>query len=155
MTRAADASLQAELVRRQRMLAEAKATTGDATMDVSSYQRHYAAGDVAEPMPHLFVVADEFAELKAQEPDFMDGLVSAARIGRSLGVHLVLATQKPTGVVSDQIAANSRFRVCLKVADAADSKEMIRRPDAAQLKGPGRLILLVGYDERLCLGQAA
>ncbi len=149
------ASLEAELVRRQGMLAEAKRVTGDGTMDIISYQRHWAAGDVREPMPHLFVVADEFAELKQQEPEFMDGLVSAARIGRSLGVHLVLATQKPTGVVSDQIAANARFRVCLKVADAADSKEMIRRDDAARLEGPGRLILLVGYDERLALAQAA
>lgn len=127
------ASLRAELVRRQALLAGAKRTTGDATMDVSSYQRHFAAGELSEPMPHLFVVADEFAELKAQEPEFMDGLVSAARIGRSLGVHLVLATQKPTGVVSDQIQANSRFRVCLRVADAADSREVIRRPDAAAL----------------------
>lgn len=149
------ASIQAELVRRQALLAEAKRVTGDATMDISSYQRHYAAGELFEPMPHLFVVADEFAELKQQEPEFMDGLVSAARIGRSLGVHLVLATQKPSGVVSDQIQANSRFRCCLRVADAADSKEMIRRPDAAALEGPGRFILLVGYDERLCLAQAA
>ena len=149
------ASLRAELVRRQALLAGAKRTTGDATMDVSSYQRHFAAGELSEPMPHLFVVADEFAELKAQEPEFMDGLVSAARIGRSLGVHLVLATQKPTGVVSDQIQANSRFRVCLRVADAADSREVIRRPDAAALEGPGRFLLLVGYDERYVLGQAA
>ncbi|WP_156900990.1 FtsK/SpoIIIE domain-containing protein, partial [Olsenella profusa] len=149
------ASIRAELVRRQRMLAGAKRATGDATMDVSSYQRHWAAGDVAEPMPHLFVVADEFAELKQQEPEFLDALVSAARIGRSLGVHLVLATQRPTGVVTDQIQANSRFRVCLRVADAADSKEMVRRPDAAALEGAGRLILLVGYDERLLQAQAA
>ena len=85
----------------------------------------------------------------------MEGLISAARIGRSLGVHLVLATQKPAGVVSDQISANSRFRVCLRVADAADSKEMVRRADAARLEGPGRLLLLVGYDERYVLGQAA
>ncbi len=149
------ASIRAELVRRQRMLAGAKRATGDATMDVSSYQRHWAAGDVAEPMPHLFVVADEFAELKQQEPEFLDALVSAARIGRSLGVHLVLATQRPTGVVTDQIQANSRFRACLRVADAADSKEMVRRPDAAALEGAGRLILLVGYDERLLQAQAA
>ena len=149
------ASLKAELTRRQRMLDEAKGVTGDATMDITSYLRHYRTGDVTEPMPHLFIVADEFAELKQQEPDFMEGLISAARIGRSLGVHLVLATQKPAGVVSDQISANSRFRVCLRVADAADSKEMVRRPDAARLEGPGRLLLLVGYDERYVLGQAA
>lgn len=149
------ASLKAELTRRQRMLDEAKRETGDATMDITSYLRHYRTGDVTEPMPHLFIVADEFAELKQQEPDFMEGLISAARIGRSLGVHLVLATQKPAGVVSDQISANSRFRVCLRVADAADSKEMVRRADAARLEGPGRLLLLVGYDERYVLGQAA
>lgn len=149
------ASIQAELVRRQRMFADAKRLTGDATMDISSYQRHYAAGDLTEPMPHLFLVADEFAELKQQEPEFLDALVSAARIGRSLGVHLVLATQRPTGVVTDQISANSRFRVCLRVADASDSKEMVRRPDAAALEGAGRLIMLVGYDERLITAQAA
>lgn len=149
------ASIQAELVRRQRMFADAKRLTGDATMDISSYQRHYAAGDLTEPMPHLFLVADEFAELKQQEPEFLDALVSAARIGRSLGVHLVLATQRPTGVVTDQISANSRFRVCLRVADASDSREMVRRPDAAALEGAGRLIMLVGYDERLITAQAA
>lgn len=148
-------SLRSELTRRQRLLDKAKQTTGEATMDALSYMRHFIKGDVSVPMPHLFIVADEFAELKQQESDFMEGLISAARIGRSLGVHLVLATQKPTGVISEQIAANSRFRVCLRVADAADSKEMLRRADAATLEGPGRLYLLVGYEERYTLGQAA
>lgn len=148
-------SLRSELTRRQRLLDKAKQITGEATMDALSYMRHFIKGDVSVPMPHLFIVADEFAELKQQESDFMEGLISAARIGRSLGVHLVLATQKPTGVISEQIAANSRFRVCLRVADAADSKEMLRRADAATLEGPGRLYLLVGYEERYTLGQAA
>ena len=148
-------SLRSELTRRQRLLDKAKQITGEATMDALSYMRHFIKGDLSVPMPHLFIVADEFAELKQQESDFMEGLISAARIGRSLGVHLVLATQKPTGVISEQIAANSRFRVCLRVADAADSKEMLRRADAATLEGPGRLYLLVGYEERYTLGQAA
>lgn len=148
-------SLRAELTRRQRLLDEAKRSCAEATMDALSYMRHYLKGDLTEPMPELFIVADEFAEIKQQESDFMEGLISAARIGRALGVHLILATQKPEGVISDQISANSRFRVCLRVATAADSKEMLRRPDAATLEGPGRLYLLVGYDERYTLGQAS
>ena len=78
-------------------------------------------------MPHLFIISDEFAELKAQQPEFMSNLISAARIGRSLGVHLILATQKPSGVVNDQIWSNTKFRVCLKVAETGDSNEIIKR----------------------------
>lgn len=85
----------------------------------------------------------------------MDELISAARIGRSLGVHLILATQKPSGVVNDQIWSNARFKVCLKVADEADSREMIKRTDAAALSQAGRFYLLVGYNEYFALGQAA
>ena len=85
----------------------------------------------------------------------MDNLISVARIGRSLGVHLILATQKPSGVVNDQIWSNTKFRVCLKVQDAADSKEMLKRPEAASLKQTGRFYLQVGYDEYFALGQSA
>ena len=65
----------------------------------------------------------------------MDKLISIARIGRSLGVHLILATQKPAGVVNDQIRSNTKFRVCLKVQDRNDSMDMLKRPEAAELKG--------------------
>lgn len=149
------ASVQSELKRRQALLNAARPAAGGDNVDIYKYQDLYRAGKVGEPCPHLFLVADEFAELKAQEPEFMDELISAARIGRSLGVHLVLATQKPTGVVNDQIWSNSKFKVCLKVADAADSKEMIKRPDAAELVQAGRFYLLVGYNEQFSLGQAA
>ncbi|SCC02641.1 DNA segregation ATPase FtsK/SpoIIIE, S-DNA-T family [Bifidobacterium bohemicum] len=148
-------SIKSELKRRQALFNKACEATGEATMDIGKYISYFRQGVLSEPCPHLFVVADEFAELKQQEPTFLDELVSAARIGRSLGVHLVLATQKPTGVVSDQIASNARFRVCLKVADAADSREMIRRTDAAALTRPGEFYLLVGYDELFTGGQAA
>ena len=84
----------------------------------------------------------------------MSNLISVARIGRSLGVHLILATQKPSGVVNDQIWSNTKFRVCLKVQDASDSKEMIKKPDAASLKEAGRFYLQVGYDEYFVLGQS-
>lgn len=148
-------SIKSELKRRQDMLNKARDITGEATVDIYKYLSYYRQGVLTEPLPHLFIVADEFAELKAQEPEFMDELISAARIGRSLGVHLILATQKPTGVVNDQIWSNSKFKVCLKVADAADSKEMIKRPDAAEIKEPGRFYLLVGYNEYFASGQAA
>ena len=101
------------------------------------------------------IISDEFAELKSQQPDFMDELISTARIGRSLGVHLILATQKPSGVVNDQIWSNSRFRVCLKVQEKSDSNEMIKCPDAALLKNVGRFYLQVGYNELFALGQSA
>ena len=84
----------------------------------------------------------------------MDNLISIARIGRSLGVHLILATQKPSGVVTDQIWSNSKFHICLKVQDEADSKEMLKKPDAAGLKQTGRFYLQVGYDEYFVLGQS-
>lgn len=64
----------------------------------------------------------------------MDQLISTARIGRSLGVHLILATQKPSGVVDDQIWSNSRFKICLKVQEKEDSMAMIKSPDAAMIK---------------------
>lgn len=148
-------SIKSELKRRQDAFNRARDVTGEATMDIYKYLRYYRRGVLMEPLPHLFIVADEFAELKQQEPEFMDELISAARIGRSLGVHLILATQKPTGVVNDQIWSNSRFKVCLKVSDASDSKEMIRRPDAAEITLPGRYYMLVGYNELFCGGQAA
>ena len=148
-------SIKSELKRRQDMFNKARDITGEATVDIYKYLSYYRQGVLTEPLPHLFIVADEFAELKQQEPEFMEELISAARIGRSLGVHLILATQKPSGVVNDQIWSNSRFKVCLKVADAADSKEMIRRPDAAEIKGPGRFYMLVGFNEFFTCGQSA
>ena len=147
-------SIESETKRRQRLFNEARDLTGESTMDIYKYQRLYKEGKLTEPISHLFIICDEFAELKAQQPDFMDNLISVARIGRSLGVHLILATQKPSGVVNDQIWSNTRFRVCLKVQDEADSKEMLKKPDAAHIKQAGRYYLQVGYDEIYSLGQS-
>lgn len=148
-------SIQSELMRRERMFIEAKRCSDEVTMDIYTYQKLYRNKVVSEPMPHLFIIADEFAELKQQQPDFMDQLISAARIGRSLGVHLILATQKPAGVVNDQIRSNTKFRICLKVQDKADSMDMLKRPEAAELKETGRFYLQVGYNEYFALGQSA
>lgn len=147
-------SIDSEVKRRQHMFNIAREKTGESTMDIYKYQRHYHEGDLEEPIPHLFIICDEFAELKSQQPEFMDNLISVARIGRSLGVHLILATQKPSGVVNDQIWSNTKFRVCLKVQDESDSKEMLKRPEAASIKQAGRYYLQVGYDELFELGQS-
>lgn len=148
-------SIQSELRRRQAIFNEAKRVSNEGTMDIYTYQQLYRDGVMSKPIPHLFIISDEFAELKNQQSEFMDQLISTARIGRSLGVHLILATQKPDGVVDDQIWSNSKFRVCLKVQERADSQRMINCPDAAELYQTGRFYLQVGYNELFALGQSA
>lgn len=149
------ASIKSELTHRQTIFKETKARLGESTLDIYDYQKLYRNNQVDEPLPHLFIISDEFAELKQQQPMFMDELISAARIGRSLGVHLILATQKPGGVVNNQIWSNTKFRACLRVQDRGDSMEMLKRPEAAELKQTGRFYLQVGYDEYFALGQSA
>lgn len=148
-------SIQSELRRRQAIFNEARKVSNEGTMDIYKYQQLYRDKVVSEPIPHLFIISDEFAELKTQQPEFMEQLISAARIGRSLGVHLILATQKPSGVVDDQIWSNSKFRVCLKVQEKADSQDMIKCPDAAEISQTGRFYLQVGFNELFALGQSA
>ena len=148
-------SIEAELKRRQKEFNIARNISGESTIDIYKYQKLYHEGVVQKPIPHLFVICDEFAELKTGQPEFMDQLISTARIGRALGVHLILATQKPSGIVNDQIWSNAKFKVCLKVQDKADSKDMIQVPDAAELKQVGRFYLLVGYNDYFAMGQSA
>lgn len=142
-------SIKAELKKRQRLFAEADVN------HIDKYIKKFKAGEVSEPIPHLILIVDEFAELKADQPEFMKELISAARIGRSLGVHLILATQKPSGQVDDQIWSNSRFKLCLKVQDQADSNEVLKSPLAAEIKEPGRAYLQVGNNEIFELFQSA
>ena len=148
-------SINSELKRRQTIFDSTSKKIGVSNIDIYKYQKLYREHKVSEALPHLFIISDEFAELKSQQPEFMSKLISAARIGRSLGVHLILATQKPSGVVDDQIWSNTKFRVCLKVGDKADSMDMLKRPDAAMLKNTGRFYLQVGYNELFELGQSA
>lgn len=143
------ASIKSELARRQRIFSENNVN------HINSYNKLFKLGEVNEPIPHLFLISDEFAELKKEQPEFMKELVSAARIGRSLGIHLILATQKPSGVVDDQIWTNSRFKLALKVQNEADSKEIIKTPDAASITQPGRAYLQVGNNEIYELFQSA
>ncbi|HWI51374.1 MAG TPA: type VII secretion protein EssC [Symbiobacteriaceae bacterium] len=148
LARRALAALKAELKRRQRLLGEAGVT------HIDEYIRLRRQRPGMEPLPHLILVVDEFAELKAEQPEFMRELISAVRVGRSLGVHLILATQKPAGVVDEQIWSNTRFRLCLRVERPGDSQEVLRCPDAALITAPGRAYFQVGNNERFELFQA-
>ncbi len=143
------ASIKSELARRQRVFNDCGVN------NINDYTKIFKKGMADEPLPHLFIVADEFAELKKEQPEFMKELVSAARIGRSLGVHLLLATQKPSGVVDDQIWSNSRFKLALKVQTEADSNEILKTPDAAKITKSGRAYLQIGNNEIYELFQTA
>lgn len=147
--------LEAELRHRERRLRAAGVEDLAAFRRVAS-SAGTAPSDVVEPLPRLVVVVDEFATLAAELPDFVDSLVGIAQRGRSLGVHLVLATQRPSGSVSDHIKANTNLRVCLRVHDGADSRDVIDRPDAAELprRRPGRALARLGPNE-LVVFQAA
>lgn len=134
-------SIKSENRRRQRIFNE------QGVNNINSYTRLYQDGEAAVPIPHLLIVIDEFAELKREEPEFMKELISVAQVGRSLGVHLILATQKPDGTVDDNIWSNTKFRLCLRVQDKKDSAGMLHRPDAAYITQAGRCYLQVGNDE--------
>ncbi len=134
-------SIRAELIKRQEFFAEAGVN------HIDKYIKAYREGKVETALSHLVIIVDEFAELKSEQPEFMKELISTARIGRSLGVHLILATQKPAGQVNDQIWSNSKFKICLKVQTKEDSNEVLKSPLAAEIKEPGRAYLQVGNNE--------
>jgi S-DNA-T family DNA segregation ATPase FtsK/SpoIIIE len=127
LSRRALASLRAELQRRMALL-EGRAR------DLAELRR--VAPDDAPPS--LVIVADEFATLVTEIPDFVAGVVDIAQRGRSLGIHLVLATQRPSGAVNDQILANTNLRIALRVLDAADSTSIIGGREAADIPVPLR-----------------
>ncbi len=132
-------SLAAELHRREHQLANSD------TKDIEDYLA--AKGPNDEPMPRLMIVIDEFAALVAELPDFVKGLVDIARRGRSLGVHLILATQRPAGVVSSEIKSNTNLRIALRVTDGNDSQDVIESKDAAEIakSTPGRGYARLGH----------
>lgn len=139
--RRAMVSIKSENMRRQRVFNE------HGVNNINLYTKLYKNNEASEPIPHLFIIIDEFAELKREEPDFMRELISVAQVGRSLGVHLILATQKPSGTVDDNIWSNSKFKLCLRVQDRQDSVDMLHKPDAAYITQAGRCYLQVGNDE--------
>ncbi|MCB9453089.1 MAG: AAA family ATPase [Anaerolineaceae bacterium] len=101
-----------------------------------------------DPFPHLFIVVDEFAEMINENKEYKNRFDSITRLGRAIGVNLILATQRPSGVVSDQMRANMKLRICLRVETGDDSRELLGRGDAMFLPSgiPGRAYLQVGKD---------
>lgn len=138
--------LEAELRYREQRLREVGAE------DLATFRTRIADGfrvggsRRSEPLPRLLVVVDEFASLAADLPDFLDALVGIAQRGRSLGVHLVLATQRPAGVVTDDIRANATCRIALRVSDPRESVDIIDAADAAGIprSRPGRAVARFG-----------
>lgn len=144
--------LEAELRRRRNLLAG---------RNINQYQRDHLQSKDPQPLPHLFVVIDEFAEMLRNSPDSSSltrRLLSIGATGRSLGVHLVLATQDPSGVVNDELRNNINIRICLRMGSREASTSILRRSDAfdniasAQV---GRAYLQVGNDDRFVLFQVA
>lgn len=125
-------SLDAELTRREHILAASGAPDID---------RHHG-----DPLPRLVIVIDEFRMLAEEQPEALAHLLRIAAVGRSLGVHLVLATQRPGGIVSADIRANVNLRIALRVRDRSDSDDVIGCPDAADLpeSAPGRALASTG-----------
>ncbi|MFI6876829.1 FtsK/SpoIIIE domain-containing protein [Streptomyces sp. NPDC050400] len=147
--------LGAELRRRERRLFEAH------TKDIAEYaelrsQEPEGTEDVLRPLPRLVIVIDEFASLAAEEPGFLQGLVEIARRGRSLGVHLVYATQRPAGVVGPEIRALTNLRIALRLMDTGESLDVIDAPDAAHLSAssPGLALIRTGTSDPLLVQSA-
>jgi S-DNA-T family DNA segregation ATPase FtsK/SpoIIIE len=124
-------ALSAEMKYRQRLLAAAKCP---------SIESYWAAGSPGGPLPRLLIVVDEFARLREEMPDVLAEMTKVTVIGRSVGVHLVLATQRPAGAVTPDIQANTALRLALRVLDAPDSTAVIGIPDAHLIpkSEPGR-----------------
>lgn len=133
-------SLGAELMRREHVLAAADAK------DLPEYQAKRAADPTLAPLPRLLLVIDEFATLVREVPDFVPGLISIAQRGRSLGIHLILATQRPAGVVTADIRANTNLRIALRVTDTSESQDVIDVNDAVDISAttPGRALVRRG-----------
>lgn len=144
--RRALAALKAETQWRQQFLKQMN------VRDITQYHRYYAPTEDYvqrrdyKPLPHLFILVDEFAQLAKDMPDFLHELVRTAQVGRSLGLHLILGTQSPMDVITDEMNDNLQFRICLRVQNIEASRAMLRRPDAAYLPAgwPGRGYFQVG-----------
>ena len=134
-------ALENELNRRKALLNEYGVN------NISNYLKLVREGKAKEDLPYLFVVIDEFAEFKLKFPEFMQAVNSIFAIGRTLGVHIIILTQKPSSVIDDKMNANTRFRWCLKVANSQDSRDMLHHNDAAKITNPGRAYVQVGEDE--------
>jgi len=134
------ASIRAELERRQRINQDTD------VKDIVGYRERNYHHTRQDNYPHLFIIIDEFAEMIALNAEYKQQLDSITRLGRALGVSLLLAAQRPTGV-TDQMRANIKMKLCLRVETKDESNEMLRLPDASYLPSiPGRGYLQIGSE---------
>ena len=126
---------------REKLFKEVSNDFGTPIINLNAYRKAITANTKYPSLAELVIVVDEFAELKRERPEFLEELIVIARVGRSLGIHLILATQKPAGVVNDQIWANTNFRICMRVSDRQDSMEVLHDARAAFLQKPGEFYL--------------
>lgn len=145
-------SFHIECERREKLFTEMSQLINGSIMNVQEYRKQWKEDMELPYLSDLVIIVDEFAELKKLQPEFLDELVSLARIGRSLGLHLILSTQKPGGVVNDQIWSNCSLRICMKVADRQDSYEMLHHDKAMNLREAGSFILQTDDNEIAGIG---
>jgi S-DNA-T family DNA segregation ATPase FtsK/SpoIIIE len=143
-------AIKSELRRRKRLLKGAALDHGVKVENIGDY-RALAARRGLPPLPNLLIVVDEFDEMARGYPEFVAELIRVVKQGRSLGVHLLLATQQPARAVTDEIRSQLKFFLALRLGGADDSREMLLKPDAAFLPTdiPGRAYFRVGGEVRL------
>ena len=139
-------SLNAELHHRERILAAANCS------DLAEMEKKKSPG----APPSLLIVVDEFAALVQEVPEFVEGMVNVAQRGRSLGLHLILATQRPGGVITPQVRANTNLRIALRMADESESSDVVNSPIAADIERsiPGRGVARIGPKELITFQSA-
>lgn len=136
-------ALAGEMNRRQEMLRAA----GN-VVSVAAYQRARRAGAQLAALPVLFIIVDEFTELLAQQPDFADMFAAIGRLGRSLGMHLLLASQRLDEGRLRGLESHLSYRVCLKTLTVNESRVVLGTPDAYQLPNtPGAAYLRSAADD--------
>ncbi len=134
-------SFQNTVIHRQKMISKMNEMSDEYVSDITTYRRLLKKYPNMVNIPELIIVIDEFAELKRIRPDFLDDLISISRIGRSLGIHLILCTQKPNGIISDEIWANCSFQIALKVSEQKELEEILRCKVDTYLDEPGEFLL--------------
>lgn len=145
-------SFQNECKYREECISKMNKLSESTIMNINDYRSHYQLGFDLPKLPDLVIVVDEFAELKRLYPDFLSDLISISRIGRSLGIHLILCTQKPAGSISEDIWSNCTFKICLKVNEKRDSQEVIHSNDAYELNKAGEFVFLSNRQYKKGLG---
>ena len=136
-------ALNRECINRQESFRKLSGLTNCSIMNIDDYMNHDPDHFQLRKIAHLLIVVDEFAQLKKEDPEQIRELIAISRIGRSLGIHLILATQRPSGNIDDEIWANSHFKIALKVFDEKDSMDLIKSKEGAFLSEPGSFYLRV------------